>query len=245
MPERKAVSLELKADAGSVRAVFSTFNVIDKDGDVTLPGAFMQGQAVRLMPAHKTGEPAIGKGTISSEHDRAIFDGKFNLNQIAGREWYESVKDQGDLQEWSYGFSILEAEPGAVGGVKVRVLKRLQVHEVSPVMLGAGVGTETLAIKSGSLSEAIEHADGLVNGLTAFVARLRDRSDLRAKEGRALSEAHRTRIKTYLTALGGIARDMEDLLTLTDRAKAHDELGIALQVMFEQTRDRLRRVGAG
>lgn len=243
MPERKAASLELKAD-GEVRSVFATFNVVDKDGDVTLPGAFIEGQAVRLLPAHDWRHYAIGKGHISTDYQRATFNGTFNLKTTAGRDWYEAVKDLGAMQEWSYGFDILESEPGTMDGRKVRVLKAVRVHEVSPVTLGAGMGTETLSIKSGSLTEAIEHASSLVTGLQAFAERLRDRSDRRAKEGRALSEVHRTRIKTYLDALRGVAGDMEELLTVTDVNKSQDEIGIALQILYEKTRDQLRRYGA-
>jgi hypothetical protein len=42
-------AVEVKgADSGEVRAVFSTFNTVDSDGDVTLPGAFRDGQEVRI-----------------------------------------------------------------------------------------------------------------------------------------------------------------------------------------------------
>jgi HK97 family phage prohead protease len=242
--ERKSVALELKTGSeGHVSAVFSTFDTIDKDGDVTLPGAFTSGEQVRLLPAHNWAHYAIGKGSITSNGDRAVFDGAFNLKTTAGRDWYESVKDLGDIQEWSYGFNILEAEPGVVNGQNVRVIKRVKVHEVSPVTLGAGVGTGTLDIKSATFAEAIDHADDLVSGLEAFVDRVRGRTDLRAKEGRALSEAHRQRINTYAESLNGIVGDMRELLTVTEKPK-QDDLGIALLVLFEQTRDRLRRRGA-
>ena len=38
------------ADKGEVSAVFSTFNVIDKDGDLTLPGAIKDGTEVVVQP---------------------------------------------------------------------------------------------------------------------------------------------------------------------------------------------------
>ena len=41
--EHKALPVTFKADSeGVVQAVFSTLNVIDKDGDVTMPGAFSE-----------------------------------------------------------------------------------------------------------------------------------------------------------------------------------------------------------
>src|SRR5829696_6575608 len=129
--ERKTLTIELKADQpGHLEAVFSRFNVVDHDGDVTLPDAFEAGAPVRLLPAHDSAHYAIGKGVIRVDPDKAIFSGDFNLKTTAGRDWYESTKDLQDLQEFSYGFDVLDAEPGTVGGQPVRILKRLRVHEV-------------------------------------------------------------------------------------------------------------------
>ena len=42
--ERKSVAVEMKVDdEGHFEAIFSTFNVVDHDGDVTLAGAFDNG----------------------------------------------------------------------------------------------------------------------------------------------------------------------------------------------------------
>jgi HK97 family phage prohead protease len=147
--EIKRIDVELKATAGDLSAVFSTFNVPDHDHDVTLPGAFENGAPVRLLPAHNWNHYMIGKGVIRADQNRAVFDGKFFLNTAEGKNWYESIKaDGGELQEWSYGFDVVDAEPGVWDGQPVRFLKRLKVHEVSPVTLGAGIGTTTLAVKS-------------------------------------------------------------------------------------------------
>lgn len=138
-------------DEGTITAVFSTLNVIDSDGDVTLPGAFQDGQKVRLSAwNHQSWQTAlpVGSGVINEVGEQAIFTGKFFLNTVAGRDTYETIKALDDLTEFSYGFDILEAEPGVMDGEDVQFLKGLNVHEVSPVIKGAGVGTRTLAIKS-------------------------------------------------------------------------------------------------
>lgn len=138
------------ADQGEVSAVFSTFNVIDKDGDVTEPGAFTDGQEVLISAYGHTswsGVLPVGKGTIRQTASEAIFDGKFFMNTAAGRETFEVVKELGQKGEWSYGFDVLEESFGKFGERDVRFLKALDVHEVSPVLLGAGVNTRTLATK--------------------------------------------------------------------------------------------------
>lgn len=142
-------------DKGEVTAVFSTLNVIDKDGDVTLPGAFEDGAEVMISAyGHKSWEGSlpVGRGTIHSNGKEGIFKGRFFLETQAGRDHYEVVKEMGPRQEWSYGYDILDAEPGEKDGRRVQFLKRMKVHEVSPVLIGAGVDTRTLSVKAASHS---------------------------------------------------------------------------------------------
>lgn len=149
---------ELKADQpGKFRATFATFNAIDKDNDVTLPGAFQSGQAVRIAAwGHNWGDLVVGKGVIDQDDSKAWVDGEFFLTTIKGKEHYETVKALGDLQEWSYGFEIKDQSFGEFEGRDVRFLRALDVFEVSPVMIGAGVGTGTDDIKAAPALTAAE-----------------------------------------------------------------------------------------
>ncbi|MEV2277715.1 HK97 family phage prohead protease [Nocardiopsis sp. NPDC049922] len=144
--------VEIKdADKGIVQAVFSTFDMIDHDGDVTLPGAITDGAPVRISSYNHTswgGALPVGKGVVRVRDNTAVLEGQFFMGTTHGRDTFETVKQMGALQEWSYGFDIEDAEPGERDGQRVRLLRRLKVHEVSPVLLGAGIGTRTLATKS-------------------------------------------------------------------------------------------------
>lgn len=137
------------ADKGLVEALFSTFDVVDHDGDVTEKGAFGD-QKVRISAYNHGswhGALPVGKGIISETDGGAVLKGQFFLDTTAGRDTFEVVKEMGDLQEWSYGYDVIEAEQGTKDGQDVQVLKKLKVHEVSPVLLGAGIDTRTLAVK--------------------------------------------------------------------------------------------------
>lgn len=171
MIKHKALQgVEIKdAALGTVEAVFSTFNVKDSDGDVTLPGAFEDGAAVRISAyghaswgpsrgASLVPMPPIGKGILRTTSDEAILQGQFFLKTQAGADTFELVKEMGDLQEWSYGYDVNESEKGKHEGESVRFLKSLVVHEVSPVLLGAGVGTRTLAVKGKQLDSDLRAA---------------------------------------------------------------------------------------
>jgi HK97 family phage prohead protease len=143
--------LEFKEDAdqtGSFKAVFSWFNVIDKQGDITVPGAFEEGAPIKIAYwGHRWENLPVGRGEIHQDDEKAWVEGRFFLDTEAGLETYKTVKNLGDLQEWSYGFEALDSAEDKIDGKKVRVLKKLKTFEVSPVFIGVGNNTQTLAIK--------------------------------------------------------------------------------------------------
>ena len=151
---RKAFAdVEIKGDKGEVTALFSRFAVKDFDDDWTLPEAFEDGAAVKISAwNHESwfAELPVGRGKIRVTSEGATLEGKFFLSTMRGKEHFEVVKALGELQEWSYGYKVLETgeltEEMERLGVR-RVLKKLRVTEVSPVIQGAGVETRTLSVK--------------------------------------------------------------------------------------------------
>lgn len=140
--------------SGEVQAVFATLNVKDSDGDVTLPGFFGE-QRTRMVWGHAWGGDWIGKGSVHEEGNEAIFEGGFFMDTKAGEERFKQVRAMEDLAEWSYGFDILKggAKAGEFAGERVRFLQPAGegpgsiIHEVSPVLVGAGEGTRTVSLK--------------------------------------------------------------------------------------------------
>ena len=153
--EVKNIDLELKSETeGKVSAVFSVFNSLDSDGDVVLPGSIKSGfksGSVPMVWAHKWDMP-IGKGSINSDGDKATFNGEFFMDTESGQEAYKIVKNMADMQQWSFGYRVNDAERGKFGEGEeekdARYLKDLTVFEVSPVLVGANQDTYTMAIKS-------------------------------------------------------------------------------------------------
>lgn len=146
---------EFKQDGepGEFIAKFAKLNVIDLDGDVTVPGAFHQGQEVIIEPWNHSWDLPAGKGVIQSDEEWAWVDGKFILETQVGKENYLTVKELGPLAEWSYTFNVLEADPGNFQGERVQFLKDLDTIGVSPVTRGAGIETHTVSIKNKSESD--------------------------------------------------------------------------------------------
>lgn len=191
------------ADKGLVTAVFSTFNVKDHDGDVTLPGAFADGAEVRISAYnHESWKGAlpVGKATIHQDDEKAWFDGQFFLDTQAGEETFKVIKGLGDLQEYSYGFDVLEGEPGVFDGENVQFLKRLKVHEVSPVLLGAGIGTRTLAVKGRDMKFS-EHATAVMADVDELTARADEIKAMRAEKGKDLGDSAKALLEGVDAAL--------------------------------------------
>jgi len=217
--ERKSIKIELKADKeGSFVSCIATLNVIDKDKDVTLAGAFPVREVLVSAYQHGSwqGRLPIGKATIREVNDEVIAEGEFNLNTETGREHYEAIKFSGELQEWSYAFDPVKTEQGEWEGEKVRFLKRVDPIEISPVLRGAGVGTTTLAIKEDSGLTFTDEAETVLAAVESFSQRAQSLAELRRKEGRALSEVNRDRIDKLLVQLTSIARDLKGMLTTTE-----------------------------
>ena len=174
--EVKNIDLEFKKESeGKVSAVFSVFNSLDSDGDIVLPGSIKSGfksGSVPMVWAHKWDMP-IGKGTINSDGDKATFEGEFFMDTESGKEAYNIVKNMADMQQWSFGYRVNDAERGKIGEgdeeKDARFLKDLTVFEVSPVLVGANQETYTLAIKSNKeLVEDLIDEEKAVLGSSSF-----------------------------------------------------------------------------
>jgi hypothetical protein len=152
--DTKNLRVEIKDEAkGLVKAVFSTFNAIDSDGDVTQQGAFEDGAPVLISAyGHSSwdGELPVGTGTIRQTQKEAVFEGQFLMNTDHGKNAFLTVQElaKAGLGEWSYGYDPVEWSYGDFEGRKVRFLNKLKVFEVSPVLRGAGLNTRTLSAKS-------------------------------------------------------------------------------------------------
>lgn len=140
------VTLKADGDEGTVEAVFSTFGIIDRDGDVVKSGAIPEVE-VPIAWGHDWRQP-VGRGSIKVTRKEAKLTGRFFLTTTAGLEAFNTVKEMAELQQWSWGFSVLEWKFAEVEGVEgVRVITKTEPFEVSPVLVGANQETRTVAVK--------------------------------------------------------------------------------------------------
>lgn len=222
------VALKQLDDAGQGLARIATLSAIDHDGDTYVPGAFGEQQA-KVVAAHDYRQVPLGKARIYESGDEALAEFRLNLETEQGRQWHSALKFDLDaqasggapLQEWSYGFSIVDSAIETRDGERVRILKRLQVHEISPVVVGAGVGTGTLALKQNR--PFAEQLDAAIAGLEAAIDRAGRIAALREKDGRGLSAERLGGLKALAEAgvrLGDHLAELERLAALADPAEA-------------------------
>lgn len=195
--QTKQLRIEKMDEAGTGLARIAQLSAIDSDGDTYAPGAFNWkqggGQWVKILPAHDRRAMPLGKAFLYEKDDWALADFTLNLATQAGKDWYEALKfdlaNGTPIQEWSYGFQILDADYQQRAGDRVRVLKRLDCDEISPVVRGAGVGTGTLALKSAQLKD--EAYAPLIASLGELAQAVKEGTDALSATGRKqLVEIH-------------------------------------------------------
>jgi hypothetical protein len=207
------------ADEGVVEAVFATLGVIDSDGDVITKGAIPHGDKVTISAyGHKSwdGELPVGTGIISEVGDEAIVSAKFFLDTEAGRDTFTTVKNLAaeGLGQWSFSLTDVVAERGVVDGVKANIIKAVKVYEVSPVLVGAGVNTRTLATKGAKFSE---HADAVLTDVDELITRAEEVVTLRAAQGKKIGDES-------AALLTKVSEGLERLKTLLDEPPTDESI---------------------
>lgn len=154
----KALAIKEMDEKGVGLALLANMADVDKDGDTYTKGAFgwkSDGQWAPIVPAHNWKEMPFGKARVFEEGTEALAELNLNLNTTAGKDWHAALKfdlETGQpVQQWSYGYDVLDHSNEMRTGQKVRNLKKLGVLEVSPVIVGAGNGTRTLEMKGVSM----------------------------------------------------------------------------------------------
>lgn len=146
-----AVQVKNAGPLGSLSAVIATIGVRDHDGDVVLPGAFTEGAVLAISPwnhhSMTGGALPVGKGIVRTTASEVIVDAELFMANASAREVFEVIQRMGASQEWSWGYRVLDAEPGTLDGQPVQFLKAVHAFEASPVIRGASIGTRTLDAK--------------------------------------------------------------------------------------------------
>ena len=126
--------------------VVATMGVKDKDDDILEPGSVGMQRCLLGNWGHtiSRGSTPIGKAGLHEEGDKLIAEVEFNPSIQSALEAYESIKFAPELTEVSFG---LIPEEWSFDSSYNRVIKKMKVFEVSPVVMGAGVATGVMSVK--------------------------------------------------------------------------------------------------
>ena len=246
MPEenkvlRKTFATELKLDGageGTFEAVIATMNVIDSDMDLTEPGAFGVQNVILSQYNHGSwgyGEKAlpIGVGVISESGNDAIIKGEFDMSDPVAVKTYEKIKylkAKGRVQEWSYSLPEIESEWRDVEGGRIRILKKIKVNEVSPVLMGAGVNTRLLDIKTGKQDglKLVDHIKSVLADVEEVTERLQTVKDMRERNGKEIAP-------DTAESMSGLEYALKEAVEKLEQLKQHDS-GLEEEMLIEHMR---------
>lgn len=230
----KSIPFEVKeivpvADGGwEIAGYASTFGgEPDAYGDVIVKGAFAESIAKRPTKfLYEHGEP-IGKQLEIREDDKGLFGRWAIVDTQAGTDAYKLAK-AGVLDSLSIGYVTLEADYDKDG---VRLLKRVDLFEVSAVAIPANRNAVITAVKSfADQSEDVQVA------VREWLERVRAGLAQRQKDGRDISQARRDQVAAVSGSLRAVA-DAADALLVPPAPPAVIDIGLELR------RRRLYRAG--
>lgn len=221
-----------------VTGVFAVNGNVDGYNDISVNGAFSRRLAdgsrkrMRFLWQHNSMNPPIA----SIKEVREI--GRDELPQavlqhapeatggvLVTREYYEDVPladwvlagiRAGDIDEMSYAYDVHAWDMEDRDGRKVRILKDIELFDISDVNWGANPATAGVKGVPVPGMPFAQHGDAVVSAVADYIERVKARADFRAKEGRVLSGANRSRIKALVESLHEVTADLEQLLVDTE-----------------------------
>lgn len=192
----KSLTVKEMDESGKGLALIARMTEVDHDGDTYLPGAFSwKEQWCLLLTGHDRWSMPFGKARVFEQGDAAYADLHLNLDTQTGKEWHAALRFDlatgKSVQEWSYGYDVIDADYQIRGDKRVRALKQLDVHEVSTVVRGAGRGTGTISMKNLKAALKQGNFEDIVTGLGAMADVLNGDPSLLSATGRKqLGEIH-------------------------------------------------------
>lgn len=239
LTQTKSMAIVSMDDTGKGLAKLATLSEVDNDGDTYGPGAFSwkEGghQWAMMMPAHNRRAVPFGKARVYEDNGEAFAELHLNLLTTTGNEWHQALlfdfKVGKPVQEWSFGYQAEYTYRVSSAG-RIRVLTKVDVDEVSPVLRGAGKGTHTISIKGAKLRD--DHFGGLITDLGEMATAIdADPASVSASGLKQLREIH--------DAIGRVFGGADALLNDEVKAALGHDTALTHYLQFENNR---RRFGA-
>jgi hypothetical protein len=229
--------LDIGDGAGGFIGYGSTFGNRDRAGEIVVPGAFSKA----LETFMRDGFIAVGHdwaalpvATVKSavEDDMGLrLEAEFHTTARAqeARQTVRERLERGKSVGLSIGYRVLDAEDTDDG----RLLKEIELHEVSLVTVPCNALAAVTGIKTGAERglpadlPLADHASAVLAALEesaaqgqAFAARVKELAELRAKEGRVLSTTNREKVARVRDLARELADECQAMLDASEPRKS-------------------------
>ena len=175
--KRLPVEVKVNKKEGIIEAYVSTFGNKDLAGEIIDKGAFTESLQRKLPKgvwSHDWDKP-VAKTLEGREDEKGLYiKGQFNLDTQRGREAFSDIAFD-IIDEFSIGFRVAEEEFDEDG---TRHLKKIDLYEWSPVLVGANPATELIGVKSDQLKKELEKDDSEKVLLLSFLQGLKELKNL-------------------------------------------------------------------
>lgn len=212
----------------TVTGIFAVHGNVDDGMDMSEPGSFTAGMSegrkrVRYLWNHNGYNPPIATINSVREVGREGLPAKvlaWAPEATGGvevvRTYYEGVElaewvfksvQAGDVDEMSYAYDINDFEMKDVNGQRVRVLKAVDLFDISDVNWGmnpATAGVKGLPVPGMTFRQ---HSAMVAATVAEFVERVQDRKNFREQDGRQLSQAIQNELKSIVGGLNDLLAD--------------------------------------
>jgi hypothetical protein len=143
---------------GIFEAIVAVFNNVDRIGDKILPGAFKdtlanwetKGRPIPVIFSHQWEnlDAHIGHVLEAKETDEGLYvKGQLDMDEdFAARVWKKMKA--GTLAEFSFAYDEVDAGPAKVDGEHIHELRKLDLMEVGPCLVGMNPETQLLGVKN-------------------------------------------------------------------------------------------------
>jgi HK97 family phage prohead protease len=215
---------------GVIEAIVSVFGNIDSYNERVMLGAFAKSIGHKFptgVLAHDWDNPVATTITIEElapgdnrlpdqikSNGGLLIRGQFFEDIPSSWETFKKVQ-RGLFREFSIGYNVIK--DGFVDGV--RELYELELHEWSPVLVGANPATALLGVKSSGFDDRVE---SLVSEIRETLSYTEARADMRIKAGRVLSARNVGALQTLAVTL---AKARKDILRILNEASPEPKQG--------------------
>lgn len=180
-------------DGGEFTAIVAVFNNVDRVRDVVMPGAFADslkawadsGDPIPVIWSHQWGDLDSHIGTVVEAKELLAGDAELPPQlALLGGLWVRAQLDADGraakvrsllkgrrVKQFSFAYDIVEAASAERDGRYVQELRKLDLHECGPCLLGANPATELLAAKTDAIPlDALKSARELIDGVLSAAA---------------------------------------------------------------------------